>query len=493
MWLNKYRNINKSISGGQLTQACRDARRADLTRTVFGRRIATKLVNRLVNRANRQTVAGDLSAAWNDLSDAASIATGTVSDQVSKQTNRLVDTTIEHANLYLTNGKIAQANRTIGLLKSRKILDGRADRIGQICEQINAAEQMAASGKMNQAKSKLEEIKREHSNLDFLDFKIRSYETQQNRLASLTGKLRSAINESAWGGARDVTNQMLNIAPQYQIAVDAERRCESKEKTKKRLRNPEAHPPRTGDLDNADGIQIISVKNVGARDTERPVGQDTEKGKPKSASILPQDNASSQDHHDSSMDNFMLWIDGVGGFLICTKPEIMIGQAVPDSGVDVPVQADIRRRHLRIRRVDNGLIAEPIGSVKRAGKILAESIILYDRQSLDLGAGVTLQIEKTNPLGNTCRLEFTSRHRTEPWSDAVILMGDAIILGPDRNSHICCPQWKQDIVIFRQGDQLFLRCGETVEINGQTCSGDIALEPNIRISGDDFSISFESS
>src|SRR5438093_1143339 len=42
---------------------------------------------------------------------------------------------------------------------------------------------------------------------------------------------------------------------------------------------------------------------------------------------------------------FMLWIDAVGGYLVCLGDEIVIGQAAPGTKVDVPIQADISRKH----------------------------------------------------------------------------------------------------------------------------------------------------
>ena len=58
---------------------------------------------------------------------------------------------------------------------------------------------------------------------------------------------------------------------------------------------------------------------------------------------------------------FMLWIDAVGGFLVCLGDEIIIGQAVPGYDVDVPIQADISRQHVKIRREGEGYVLEPLG------------------------------------------------------------------------------------------------------------------------------------
>ena len=42
---------------------------------------------------------------------------------------------------------------------------------------------------------------------------------------------------------------------------------------------------------------------------------------------------------------FLLWIDGVGGYLICLGPRVTFGQATADGSVDVPLFADVSRLH----------------------------------------------------------------------------------------------------------------------------------------------------
>src|ERR1700730_3640884 len=40
---------------------------------------------------------------------------------------------------------------------------------------------------------------------------------------------------------------------------------------------------------------------------------------------------------------YLLWIDGVGGFLVCLSHRVTLGQANPESIVDIPLLADISR------------------------------------------------------------------------------------------------------------------------------------------------------
>src|SRR4051812_28217327 len=53
----------------------------------------------------------------------------------------------------------------------------------------------------------------------------------------------------------------------------------------------------------------------------------------------------------SDLKRFMLWMDAVGGYLVCLGDEIVIGQSTPGSSADIALQADISRKHAKITRV----------------------------------------------------------------------------------------------------------------------------------------------
>ncbi len=56
---------------------------------------------------------------------------------------------------------------------------------------------------------------------------------------------------------------------------------------------------------------------------------------------------------------FLLWVDGVGGYLVCLADEVVIGQAIPHGGADVPIQGDLSRLHATIRRQGEGYLLQP--------------------------------------------------------------------------------------------------------------------------------------
>jgi len=519
---------------GELNQACRVARQVDFAGSSMGRRIANDLIDRLVERAGRFSSDGDLNSAWNDLTDASSIAISKNADRVSRETTRLVDRTIDIAQAQLQAGKPGSASSTISLLTRRRIPDRRANEMQEVCEMISTADQLAARGKLNDATSLLSKTRQLRPDLTFLDTRIRNFDSKKTRLSDLTHQLRFAMNHSAWSGAKEVTNRILRIAPDYQVAKDAARRCDTKQanaiKSIHWLNGDGEGEDGEGEGDaslqdtgvafadtNASTSEQTGNKQTGnneAGNNEAVNNQPALANQPKGTRgtrsrnsirdsqpvMIPGDDAindASGIEPGEPMRSFMLWIDGVGGFLVCTGETVTIGRAVPNSGIDIPVQADLRRHHLKIKRVENQYLAKNLAENTPASSE-PEWQMLRDQQDVDLGNGVSLKFSQTHPLGRSARMHFTSRHRTEPWSDAVLLMGDAILLGPDRSFHVCCPQWKSQLVIFRKGDQIVVRSNQPagtdepeIEVDGSTAAGDIVLKDGMLLTGPEFSISCE--
>ena len=156
---------------------------------------------------------------------------------------------------------------------------------------------------------------------------------------------------------------------------------------------------------------------------------------------------------DPGQGRFRLWIDAVGGFLVCLGDEIVLGQAVPEGSPDVPILGDLSRRHAVIHRDEEGYVIEPVRRVKVDGQTIEQSTTLADGRVIELGNGVRLRFQRPHPLSGTARLEFVSHHRTLPALDGVLLMADSCILGPGPQSHIVARDLAGDVVLFRQGSR----------------------------------------
>ncbi len=188
---------------------------------------------------------------------------------------------------------------------------------------------------------------------------------------------------------------------------------------------------------------------------------------------------------------FLMWIDGVGGYLVCLSDQIMIGQALPDGGVDVGIQGDISRRHARIIRSADQYLIEPLAEVAINGRAVERKTALQHDTVIELGSGVKIRFTQPHALSGSARLDIVSRHRTNPWSDGVLLMSDSLVAGPKSQNHVICTKWDEDFVLFRRNDLLLCRGPDQFEVDGNRASGESILTADSRVTGEDFSLSLE--
>ena len=188
-------------------------------------------------------------------------------------------------------------------------------------------------------------------------------------------------------------------------------------------------------------------------------------------------------------DRFMLWVDAVGGYWVCLADELIVGQ--PAGGADIPILADISSRHARIRRDGEGYLIDAIREVRVGGRPVESTELLTDGSRIEIGRGVTLQMRRAHPLSLTARLDFLSRHRTQPPADAVLLLADSCVLGPKPHSHIVCRDWTREVILFRHDEKFYCHAAGRFEIDGVACRNRGQVQINSRVSGEGFSFSLE--
>jgi hypothetical protein len=190
-------------------------------------------------------------------------------------------------------------------------------------------------------------------------------------------------------------------------------------------------------------------------------------------------------------DRMMLWVDGVGSYLVCLAGEVTLGQPSPEASPDVPILGDLSRRHAVVRREGEVYTVEAIRPVQVDRQTVHGVAPLFDGSTITLGEGVRMRFSKPHPLSTTAKLELASRHRTQPSTDGVLLMADTCVLGPSSNSHIVAPDWPHEVVLFRQGSTLGCRTGAKITVDGATRLGRCNLHARSRVEGDEFAFSLE--
>jgi hypothetical protein len=186
----------------------------------------------------------------------------------------------------------------------------------------------------------------------------------------------------------------------------------------------------------------------------------------------------------------LLWIDGVGGYLVCLAPRVTLGQGTPDASVDVPIFADLSRHHAALTRDTEGYLLEATRATQVNGKP-AEKALLRAGDRLTLGASCQLLFQQPVPVSASARLELASGHRLALAVEGVLLMADTLVLGPGNQVHVTMPDVKENIVLFRQKESLGIRCGGRFSIDGRACTERGTLAATSRVSGEDFALAVE--
>ena len=187
---------------------------------------------------------------------------------------------------------------------------------------------------------------------------------------------------------------------------------------------------------------------------------------------------------------FMLWIDGVGGYLICEERTIVLGQP-GEANVEVPIMADISRRHAEIRREGEHYLLDPLRSSFVDGRAVTEPSRLGREAEFGLGTSwntaVRLRFRVPHACSQSAKLEMTSSHRLRPHADGIVLLADTCLVGPAADCHVTAVDAARTCVLYRRSDgTIVFRTAGAYDVDGRQATDATPVSRSSRISGDDF-------
>jgi hypothetical protein len=188
---------------------------------------------------------------------------------------------------------------------------------------------------------------------------------------------------------------------------------------------------------------------------------------------------------------FLLWVDAVGGYLVCLDDRIVLGRAGSDSHADIPLMGDLSRNHATLLRHGDGYLLQAHHASFINGKPVVKESVLRDGDVIRLGATVELEFRQPSPVSATARLAIVSRHRLPLAVDGVLLMADTCIVGEAPQAHISAPMLKKPVVLYRQAGSLWCRADGAFDVDGRTCASRAALTLQSSVLGEGFSFSLE--
>ena len=458
-WRIKLREAQTALRSGRLDEAGRLLRQSDLHEYQPAQKLSAQVARGMVRRGRQHLAQCDTSAGWHDLE----LANGLVgeTDEVTKLRVQLVERAVAEIERYLSADDPDAAIDRIERLNSRGLDSSRLRALGQIAQRLHQAQVHAKRGDLAEAQRAAFAALALRPDWKVLRRHEQSYSQKAARGRKIAQALHKALSEQKWPAVLTAAEAMLDISPQSVMALDARRRAWQAvgSEVETAPRRGEEHARRAAwRKSTTAGLKASKVDTVGTPNTDS---------------------------------RFVLWIDAVGGFLVCLGDEIVLGQPVPGSALDVPIHGDLSRRHAKIRRDGETYLLDPLRETRVEGREVKQLRELADGDLIELGQSVQLRFRKPHPLSATARLDFESHHRSHPGTDSVLLMADTCVLGPKPTSHVVCRNWNDEVMLFRQGDDLSCRSRQPFEIDGRPTQGRGPMTHNSQVTGDQFSLSLE--
>jgi tetratricopeptide (TPR) repeat protein len=438
-WLT-FRQAHEALQNGRLEEAQRllSLPGAQGHRKLEG--LLGQLARAFVERGERHLRRDDAEAAWRDLLQAEQLQTDQKStDRLRQALTRLG---VAEVRALLQAGEPRRAEEALVHFRERAARSPEVQVLGETAKGWLSAKELADQGEFARALETLARVARLLPGPNRVLEQFRSDVGQrQQRYAGLAARLHEAIVAARWQEVIETAEQVLAVAPQHAEARKARSRAWKV-------------------------VEPITVAMPRAELVEEP----------------PTNEPASR---------FLLWIDGVGGYLVCLGSRIALGQASADGHVEVPFVADVSRVHATLSRDAEGYVLEGSRSIQVNGQTMTRAL-LRPNDRVTLGPSCQFQFRQPVPVSATARLDLVSGHRLPLSVDGILLMAETLILGSGPQVHVAVPDLKQPFVLFRHKDGLGYRHAGTLLVNGQKSVERGVLGPRATVTGDEFAFALES-
>jgi hypothetical protein len=445
-WLT-LKQADEALNNGRLEEAQRLLTQPPAQgRRGVAERLA-RLARAFVERGERQQRNGDLEAAWRDLIHAEQLLSGDTSPERLRQT--LVRLGIADVRAMLQAGDPKRADEAISRLRERAVRLAELQVLEEAARDWLNAQDLAGKAEFTRAVEALERAGRllEEDCPAVVSYR-NEIDQKRLKLPGLLVKLHEAANAKRWQDVLELADRVLALAPDH----------------------TEARRIRTRAWQSLEPQAVLPV-TVPA--TPSPVRREEE--------TLPPDGLPLR---------FLLWIDGVGGYLVCLGGRLTFGQATPEAHVDVPLIADVSRLHATLSRDSEGYVLEAVRSVQVNAQSVTRSL-LRNGDRVTIGPSCQFLFRQPVPVSTSARLDLVSGHRLPVGVDGVLLMADTLVLGPGAQAHVTIPDLKEPIILYRNKDGLGYRHKGSLVVNGRKCPERGMLGARATVWGDDISFAVE--
>jgi hypothetical protein len=445
-WLT-LRQARDALKHGRLEEAQRLLGQS----AVQGHRRAGQLQGQLAHayaeRGERRLGGDDAEGAWRDLLDAERLHGDDRTSQRLRQS--LVRLELAQVRALYQAGDLRRADETIARLRERRVHSPEVQVLEDAVKGWLKARDFADRGEFALALEQVERLRKLILGpVRPLEEFARDLEKRQQDFAGMLVGLHEAVGAGRWREVVQKAEQVLAIAPQHAEARKARTRA----------------------------WKAIEPVTVALRPPEPGANGHAETG------LAPEVTPATT--------RFLLWIDGVGGYLVCLGARLVFGQAIFDGQVDVPLVADVSRLHATLSRDSEGYVLEAVRPVAVNGQPSTRAL-LRAGDRVTLGTSCQFQFQQPVPISASARLDLVSGHRLPVAVDAVVLMADTLVLENSAQAHITVPDLKKPLILYRHRDVLGLRYAGRLTVNGARVGERTLLAPQALVQGEDIAFAIE--
>jgi hypothetical protein len=487
-WRIVLRQAEESARAGRFVEALNLAGRPDVADHRQAVILRAKLARELTGRAERRGSADDLAGAIGDLALAERF--GAAPDLVAKCRLKLAENVVGEVRAILEAGDPVRALERIDALARDAISGPSLRRLRESADAWKTALEDLRRGEFGLAREGFDRAERlaGAESKPALDVSRRDLDRRRSEAHPRTERLYKALESGHWGAALAAADDVLELVPDHPAAKQARTRAWQQiggtSPSAKLSRRPGSAPVAT--LGSPEPVQadagIVFLSESPRRVARLPVCGE--------AVRLDQPERPADRSRNALTGRVLLWVDAVGGYLVCFDDQLLLGRDGPGSRADIPLLGDLSRNHADIIRTGEGYVLRARQPTFINGRA-AESAALRSGDVVRLGSSVELEFRQPSPVSSTARLELLSRHRLPLSVGGVILMGETCIMGRSAQAHITAPDLDRPVVLFRQGATLWCKADGPFEVDGRPCEGRAPLTLGSSVRGENFSFSLE--
>jgi hypothetical protein len=492
-WRIVLRQAEEAARAGRYDEAMALVNRPDVADHHHAVQLRGRLALDLIGRAGRRGEADDLAGAIDDLDLAERL--GAAPDTLAAARLKLADRVAVEVRSDLDAGEPGRVVERVDALARHKIGGPSLRRTREIAEAWQSALDEARRGEFGRAHDRLDRADRLAAGAaqSALAAARRDVEARQGAAGPKVEALYAALGQGQWAEILAAAESVLEVVAEHPAARQARTRA---------WQQIAAIGPTATTLP-ARGGRVPWPASAEAQPAEpsAPAGNSPFPAEvapivwigpgPKPPQPPPGPRPLARAGEPGPRGRFLLWVDAVGGYLVCLDDQVVLGRAGHDSSADVPLMGDLARNHATLSRDGDGYVLRAHRPTFVNGRPV-ETKPLRDGDVIRLGDTVELEFRQPSPVSATARLAVVSRHRLPLAVDGVLLMAETCIIGGSAQPHIPAPGLDDPVVLYRQSDALWCRAPGGFEVDGRACAARAPLTLQSSVLGDGFSFSLES-